>query len=84
MKSIVVSECQPIIAAVTEYEVAMNSSVSGEQKTWARTASGCLQISVRRLKLLTVTQLARGSEESCMREGISNSEKGIFSVLTMW
>ncbi|MDA8582702.1 hypothetical protein N9L68_00685 [bacterium] len=52
---------EPVTAVVTEYEVALNTSVSGERKEWARGAFGQPRLFMRDLRLLTLAHLARST-----------------------
>ena len=69
---------EPLVAAVTEYESAMNTSISGEQMVRARQEAASLQFALRRLKLLTVIRLARGARDEMNARGYLNAHQGAF------
>ena len=69
---------EPFVAAVTEYEAAFNTSVSGNQKNWAHETFGPLRLAVRELRMLTLIHLVRNTRHELAARGYLDIREGRF------
>ena len=72
---------EPFISAVTEYEAATNTSVSGNQKNWAHEIFRQLGVAVRELRMLTLAHLIRATRRELRARGYLDVREGPFVFL---